>query len=121
MAKKSAKGKDPVSEAAKQARDVVVAQFKRHANMLEKYNPRADAGDVPCVILNCTQTLDTQKLCRVSYPWLSEESFREQCVADWEQLIGRRIPVMDVDCDHFEIFDNKHVSSQDTSLFVLPS
>ena len=118
VVKKSTKGKEPVSEAAKQACDIVEAQFKRHANMLENYNPRTDADDVPCVMLNCTQTLDTQNLCRVSYPWLSEESFREQCLTDWEELIGRRIPVMDVGCDHFEIFDNKHVSSQDTSSFV---
>ncbi|RYO74225.1 hypothetical protein DL763_010640 [Monosporascus cannonballus] len=113
VVKKPSKGRELLSGAAKQARDTIEAQFQRHARMLEEYNPDRNVEDVPCVMLRCTHALDTETLCGVSYPWLSDDTFRDQCVRDWEQLIEKRIPVMDVDCNHFEVFDEKHL--QDVS------
>lgn len=110
IVKRPSRGGKLVSEAARQARDTVEAQFQRHARLLQGYDPERVAGDVPCVMLKCTRTLDTETLCGVSYPWLSDDSFRDQGVKDWEQLIGRQVPVVDIDCDHFQVFDDKHVS-----------
>lgn len=109
--KSRSQGRELASEAAKQARDSIEAQFQRHARMLQNYRPERDAGrDVPCVMLKCTQVIDTAGLCGVPYPWLSDETFRDQCVADWQQFLARQVPVLDVDCDHFEIFNDEHVS-----------
>ncbi|RYP12953.1 hypothetical protein DL767_010979 [Monosporascus sp. MG133] len=118
VVKKPSKGRQLLSDAAKQARDTIEAQFRRHARMLQEYNPDRNVEDVPCVMLKCTHTLDTETLCGVSYPWLSEDAFRDQCVRDWEQLIGKRIPVMDVDCNHFEVFDEKHLQDVSEKLGV---
>ncbi|RYP83572.1 hypothetical protein DL769_001326 [Monosporascus sp. CRB-8-3] len=109
VVKKLSKGRELLSDAAKQVRATIEAQFRRHARMLQEYNPDRQDEDVPCVMLKCTHALDTEMLCGVSYPWLSDDTFRDKCVRDWEQLIGKRIPVMDVDCNHFEVFDDKHL------------
>ncbi|RYP90821.1 hypothetical protein DL770_003082 [Monosporascus sp. CRB-9-2] len=118
VVKKPSKGRELLSDAAKQARDTIEAQFRRHARMLQEYNPDRNVEEVPCVMLKCTHTLDTETLCGVSYPWLSDDTFRDQCVRDWEQLIGKRITVMDVDCNHFEVFDEKHLQDVSEKLGV---
>ncbi|RYP44237.1 hypothetical protein DL768_009270 [Monosporascus sp. mg162] len=118
VVKKPSKGRKLLSDAAKQARDTIEAQFRRHARMLQEYNPDRNVEDVPCVMLKCTHTFDTETLCGVSYPWLSDDTFRDQCMRDWEQLIGKRIPVMDVDCNHFEVFDEKHIQDVSEKLGV---
>ncbi|RYP22779.1 hypothetical protein DL765_001488 [Monosporascus sp. GIB2] len=103
--KKSEKGNATTSEAVKRARHDIEANFRRHAAMLEGYNPGKDAGGgVPCVMLKCTRVFDTENLCGVSYPWLSDASFRDQSIAQWEEVFGRQIPVLDIDCDHFDVF-----------------
>lgn len=104
-------GRQLVSEAARQARDTIEAQFQRHAQMLQDYSPAAGNGDdVPCVLLQCAQTLDTERLCGVAYPWLSDAAAREQGVADWRRFVGRNVPILSLDCDHFQVFEEKHVS-----------
>ncbi|KAL7939401.1 hypothetical protein V8C35DRAFT_326452 [Trichoderma chlorosporum] len=95
------------SEAAMRARASIESQFRRHADMLQCYNPKSNPhGDVPCVIIRCAQNMDTMSLCGVEYPFLGSSESRDQSTREWENLTGQRIPVLDVDCNHFEVFDD---------------
>lgn len=103
------------SDAVKKARDDIEINFKRHAAMLQNYNPRhadfsAGQGDVPCVMLRCLRTMDTERLCGVSYPWLSDATVGKESIVKWEHLIGTHMPVLELDCDHFGLFEPAHVS-----------
>lgn len=111
------RGQPLQSDAVKTKLAAVEAAFARHASMLQNYAPRgagagagAEPDQLPCVIISCTRTMDTERLCGVSYPWLSDADARDRSIAEWEALIGRRIPVLDVDCDHFSPFEAAHVS-----------
>lgn len=107
------RGQPLSSDAAKTKLATVEAAFARHAALLQNYAPRgagAEPHQVPCVIINCTRTMDTEKLCGVSYPWLSDAGARDRNTVEWETLIGRRIPILNVDCDHFSPFEAAHVS-----------
>lgn len=107
------RGQPLSSDAAKTKLATVEAAFARHAALLQNYAPRgagAEPHQVPCVIINCTRIMDTEKLCGVSYPWLSDADARDRNIVEWETLIGRRIPVLNVDCDHFSPFEAAHVS-----------
>ncbi|KAI1372052.1 hypothetical protein F4677DRAFT_278704 [Hypoxylon crocopeplum] len=98
-----------VSAASKQVRNKLDTNFQHHAMLLQNYQPQPLAGDVPCMMLKCSQTMDTEALCNVAYPWLSDESFRAKAIGQWEQLVGRRIPVLEVACNHFQVFDSQFV------------
>ncbi|KAJ8133352.1 hypothetical protein O1611_g271 [Lasiodiplodia mahajangana] len=98
-----------VTESSRQAREKIEQKFQYHATLLENYHPKPKADNFPCVMLKCSLSMDTEKLCNVSYPWVSDDDFRERSVWQWEQLIGRTIPVLDVACNHFEVFDADHV------------
>lgn len=98
------------SGAAAKARGCIEAQFRRHAGLLQRYDPLPQDGDVRCVSIVCRQTMDTQALCGVAYPWLAESGFREESVRSWERLLGQSIPVLEVDCNHFEVFELSNVS-----------
>lgn len=103
-----------VSDAAQKARANIQGQFKLHASLLENYNPQVatpEMGyvDVPCVILRCLRTMDTKGLCGVDYPWLNDAKFSEETVQLWEMLTGRKIPVLELNCSHFEVFEPDHV------------
>jgi thioesterase domain-containing protein len=99
------------SEAAMRARASIESQFRRHADMLQCYNPESNPhGDVPCVIIKCAQSMDTMSLCGVEYPFLSSCESRDQSTGEWENLTGQRILILDVDCNHFEVFDDAIVS-----------
>lgn len=109
------RGQPLQSDAAQMKLTTVEAAFTRHASMLQNYAPRGagagtEPGLVPCVIIRCTRTMDTERLCGVSYPWLSDADARDRSIAEWEALIGRCIPVLDVDCNHFSPFEPAHVS-----------
>ncbi|EEY23691.1 phenolpthiocerol synthesis polyketide synthase ppsA [Verticillium alfalfae VaMs.102] len=97
------------SEAAAKVRSCVEAQFRRHAGLLERYSPLPLRGDVPCVSIVCKKTIDTRALCGVSYPWLSDVGFRAAQLKGWERLLGREIPVLEIDCNHFEVFDARNI------------
>lgn len=117
LARATADGRAIKSDAAKKARDDVEAQFKKHAAMLQEYSPgRADAksgwADVPVVILRCLRTMDTEALCGVTYPWLNDVQVAQESIEKWEKLIGRRIPVLELDCDHFDVFKSANVSDR---------
>ncbi|KAI1773561.1 hypothetical protein F4818DRAFT_452992 [Hypoxylon cercidicola] len=107
--KKQSNGPRIVSEALKLARNKVNLNFQHHATLLQNYHPQPQIGDAPCVMLKCSQVMDTRTLCNVAYPWLSDENFRTKSIGLWERLIGRRIPVLEVACNHFEVFDSEYV------------
>lgn len=56
-------------------------------------------------MIACNRTIDIQARYGVSYPWLSDEAVRDQALKTWEGLLGRSIPVLEVNCNHFEVFD----------------
>ncbi|KAI1145212.1 hypothetical protein F4825DRAFT_474651 [Nemania diffusa] len=96
-------------ESSKQAREKIKHRFKHHAMLLQNYHPKPKTDNVPCVMLKCSRSMDTETLCNVAYPWVSDDDFRERSVWQWEQLIGRSIPVLDVACNHFEVFGADYV------------
>lgn len=110
------------SAAAQSARASIDTQFKRHANMLQNYHPgpasQTGPDDVPCVIIRCAQTLDTEKLCGVSYPWLSDSNFSKESVKKWEELTGRHIPVVELECAHFDVFESANIEAVSKKLQV---
>ncbi|KAJ3580046.1 hypothetical protein NPX13_g523 [Xylaria arbuscula] len=97
------------SETSKKALETMKRRFRDHAMMLQNYQPEPLVDSIPCVMLKCSCSMDTQSLCGVTYPWISDDEFRDKSVAQWEQLVGESIPVLDIDCNHFEVFDPKHV------------
>lgn len=103
-------GRGAASNASK-THGCVEAQFRRNAELLGRYKPRPAAADVPVVMLKCKRTFDTQGLCGVSYPWLSDQGSRNDSVKVWERLVGGQVRVLDVDGDHFDLFAPNNVSS----------
>ncbi|KUI69012.1 Conidial yellow pigment biosynthesis polyketide synthase [Cytospora mali] len=91
-------------------RDDLSAQFSKHANLLKHYHPAQAPGvelpGPPCVLIRCTRTFDTERLCGVSYPWLCSTEFREDAAKGWEQVVGAELQVNDLDCNHFDVFDS---------------
>lgn len=102
-----AKGDSPTtSRVVQEARTRVRDQFLTHAAMLQKYSPEPmQSNGVPCVFVRCVQTMDTGRLCGTSYPWLNDAEVNKASIKQWERLLGRTIPVLDVDCNHFGAFD----------------
>lgn len=95
------------------AREQIEAMFGQHAGMLQQYNPEpvsSTADRVPCALLHCTRTMNTDQLCGIAYPWLSDDDARTKSIDGWERLLGRRLLVVDIDCNHFEVFDANNVS-----------
>ncbi|KAJ8124184.1 hypothetical protein ONZ43_g39 [Nemania bipapillata] len=107
-----------VTESSKQAREKIKQRFQYHAMLLQNYHPSSKPDDVPCVMLKCSRSMDTESLCGVTYPWISDDGFRERSVRQWEQLIGRSIPVLDVACNHFEVFDADYVEDVSKKVMV---
>ncbi|KAJ3497716.1 hypothetical protein NLG97_g1690 [Lecanicillium saksenae] len=102
-----ARGESPTtSKMVQEARERVKGQFLKHAAMLQRYSPALAYGSgIPCVFIRCVQTMDTERLCNTSYPWLSDAQVNQMSITQWESLIGCDIQVLDVDCNHFEAFD----------------
>ncbi|TRX93222.1 hypothetical protein FHL15_005801 [Xylaria flabelliformis] len=106
---KTASGRTYVTDASKQAREKITQKFQYHAMLLQNYHPRPRIDNAPCVMLKCSHSMDTVMLCNVKYPWVSDDSFREKSVRHWEQLMGRSIPVLDIACNHFQVFDADYI------------
>ncbi|KAI1172122.1 hypothetical protein F4777DRAFT_593119 [Nemania sp. FL0916] len=98
-----------VTESSKEAREKLQQRFQYHASLLQNYHPEPQVSDIPCIMLKCSYSMDTAMLCNVTYPWISDDNFRERSVSQWEQLMGRSIPVLDVACNHFQVFDPDYV------------
>lgn len=97
------------SETSKKALETIKNRFRYHAMMLQNYHPEPLVDNIPCVMLKCSRSMDTESLCGLAYPWISDDDFRDKSVAQWEHLVGGSIPVLDIDCNHFEVFDPKYV------------
>jgi thioesterase domain-containing protein len=111
------------STSTQQALAGLSTQFERHAGMLQAYSSRPSrvVDRLPCVAISCCGKMDTQKLCGVTYPWLEDKQFRANCLKQWEQLVRGPIPVLELQCNHFEVFDADHVSTLSIPLFSLPN
>ncbi|KAI1261343.1 hypothetical protein F5Y18DRAFT_202343 [Xylariaceae sp. FL1019] len=111
IAKKMSAGPEAtaMTSAAKQARERVNKNFQYHAGLIQTYQAKPQAVNIPCVALKCARSMDTQKLANVSYPWLGEDDFRTQATEQWQSLIGQDVPILDIPCHHFEVFDAEHV------------
>ncbi|RYC60407.1 hypothetical protein CHU98_g5811 [Xylaria longipes] len=107
-----------VTESSKQAREKIKQRFQYHAMLLQNYHPKPQTDNPPCVILKCSRSMDTAMLCNVTYPWISDDSFRERSVRQWEQLMGGNIPVLDVACNHFQVFDADYVGDVSQKLVL---
>ncbi|KAI0194248.1 hypothetical protein F4808DRAFT_474880 [Astrocystis sublimbata] len=118
LTNKISNDKTYVTESSKQAREKIKQKFEHHAMLLQNYHPERRSRSVPCVMLKCSRSMDTELLCNITYPWVSNSDFREQSVSQWEQLMGRSIPVLDIACDHFQIFDTEHVGDVSHKLRV---
>ncbi|KAL2018289.1 hypothetical protein VTK56DRAFT_993 [Thermocarpiscus australiensis] len=118
------------SAAAKGLQATVEANFSRHAAMLEDYSRgtttttnQAGHGDdarhsVPCIMLRCLKTLDLAALCNVDYPWLSDVDAADRSIRAWERLLGRPLPVLNLNCDHFSPFEPENVGELSLNLRV---
>lgn len=61
-------------------------------------------------MLRSQDTFDSEGLCGVRYPWLSDQQTRSQAIIAWEKLIGQTIKVFDIPGNHFEAFALQNVS-----------
>ncbi|KAI0449721.1 hypothetical protein F5B21DRAFT_519804 [Xylaria acuta] len=98
-----------ITELSNQAREKIKQRFQYHAMLLQNYHPEPQTGHAPCVMLKCSRSMDTAVLCNVTYPWVSDGDFRERSVRQWEQLMARSIPVLDIACNHFQVFDADYI------------
>ncbi|RAH64894.1 ketoacyl-synt-domain-containing protein [Aspergillus aculeatinus CBS 121060] len=99
------------SEQARQTQQEIQANFRAHADLLENYHPAGPVADedgalrpLACVLISCREPLDTDRLCGVSYPWLSDPCFRRDSQQQWESLTGTPLTVLEIPCDHFSPF-----------------
>ncbi|KAI1495530.1 hypothetical protein F5X99DRAFT_426131 [Biscogniauxia marginata] len=92
-----------------QTRENLAAQFSRHAVMLQNYSLTPQDNDIKCVLIHCVRNFDTEALCGVSYPWLSSSTFRIESTKTWSRLVGSNVPVLNLDCDHFAVFDSANI------------
>lgn len=101
-------------------RDRVEVNFARHAAMLQQYSKQASRNAsrdaIPCAMLHCSRIMDTEALCGVSYPWLNDSEFRNMSIDGWGRLLHRRLLVLDLDCNHFEVFESAKVCSSASRL-----
>ncbi|KAF2762266.1 ketoacyl-synt-domain-containing protein [Pseudovirgaria hyperparasitica] len=87
----------------------VANQFKWHAAMLGKYNPPADASEVPYIMLQSAETFDTSGQCGVKYPWLEDQRERARAIDGWQEVLGRKVKTLQIPGDHFQPFTKECV------------
>jgi len=89
----------------------VSKQFQANAALLSKYKAPQFSRPFPNVVMLRSQdTFDSEGLCGVRYPWLSDQQTRSQAIIAWEKLIGQTIKVFDIPGNHFEAFALQNVS-----------
>lgn len=95
-------------------RACLVAQFERNAGLLRDYAPGTDgSGAVDGVVvvhIVCARSFDTVRAAGVAYPWLSDAGYRRECLCVWDRIVGRRVPTLEVEQDHFNLFKPENVS-----------
>ena len=86
-------------------RQRISAQFQANAALLGIYKPSATKIDFPKVImLRSQETLHSERLCGVRYPWISDQTTRSEAIFAWEKLVRQKIPILDIPGNHFESF-----------------
>ena len=97
-------------------RSCVAAQCKRNAGLLKNYKRPLGSFQVPTVMLLSREACDTATLCGLKYAWLDNEDFRKMATQMWTTLVGDKIETMDIDGNHFNMFEVKHVKLRYTSI-----
>lgn len=99
------------SESQSLTRQRVSKQFQANAALLGKYKaPKTSQAFPKVVMLRSRDTFDSEGLCGVHYPWLSDQQTRSKAITSWEKLIGQSIKVFDIPGNHFEAFVPQNVS-----------
>ncbi|KAL2869077.1 uncharacterized protein BJX67DRAFT_379556 [Aspergillus lucknowensis] len=84
-------------------------QFTRHAAMLGEYRPSKLQTDLPFVLLQSEETLNTTTLCGIEYPWLENQATQQESVSQWNTLLQSTIRVLQIPGNHFEPFKLQNV------------
>ncbi|KAL8730211.1 MAG: hypothetical protein Q9166_004188 [cf. Caloplaca sp. 2 TL-2023] len=109
------RGKTGLDSGISSNRDVILAQFKYHTKLLAEHRAfplDAELGHgLRTVILHSDNTLDTNKLCGVSYEWLNSEKMQKEVVQGWKTLVGKTVGVLTIPGNHFEAFDHKNITT----------
>ena len=93
-------------------RERVSKQFQANAALLGKYRPpQSSQISSKVVMLRSRDTFDSEGLCNVRYPWLSDQQTRSQAIVAWEKLVGQSIKVLEIPGNHFEVFAQQNVST----------
>jgi hypothetical protein len=102
---------DQMRVANTENRENLKAQFTRHARMLQGYNPEEGRADVrvSCAMVHCERPVDTDATSGVFYPWLTDNDFRRSCAEAWPRLSGGQVPILSLDCHHFDVFGPSNV------------
>lgn len=91
-------------------------QFRYHTQLLSEHHAipfRDEVGHgIRTVILHSENTLDTERLCGVTYGWLNSEKVQEEVVQGWKVLVGEPVGVLSIPGHHFEAFDQGNVSPE---------
>lgn len=58
----------------------------------------------------CIKIMNIEWVCGVMYFWLSDGEYWFKVVERWEMVVGRRLLVLDLDCNYFEVFEDGNVS-----------
>ncbi|KAF7183364.1 hypothetical protein CNMCM7691_003563 [Aspergillus felis] len=85
-------------------------QFTSYAAMLGEYRPSKMRTDIPSVLLQCEQTLNTTELCNVEYPWLENEAAQQDSISQWNTLLHTKMLVLKIPGNHFEPFKLQNVT-----------
>ncbi|KAL8823528.1 MAG: hypothetical protein Q9191_005774 [Dirinaria sp. TL-2023a] len=97
-------------DSTKAVSERVSKQFQANAALLGKYRPPQSSQIVAKVVmLRSRDTFDSEGLCGVRYPWLSDQQTRSQAIAAWEKLVGQSIKVLEIPGNHFEAFTQQNV------------
>ncbi|KAL8701717.1 MAG: hypothetical protein Q9224_000379, partial [Gallowayella concinna] len=103
-------GKAGVDSKVEISKDAILKQFQYHTKLLAEHRviplDKELWRGVKTVILRSDNTLDTKKLCGVSYEWLNSEKMQKEVVQGWKSLVGETIGVLTIPGNHFEAFDH---------------
>ena len=98
------------SQTARGTNSNLLAEFQANAALLGTYSPPAKLTNVRAVVLRSREVLDVDRLCGVKFDWLSSQKARNDEVQRWQSLVGHVIDVLEIPGNHFEAFDEHHVS-----------
>ncbi|RPB02892.1 ketoacyl-synt-domain-containing protein [Choiromyces venosus 120613-1] len=95
---------------------LIKSQFEANTRNLVNYNPAPSDKNPKLILLRSREGFSTRSLNCQSHAWLEDKSDPSAATAGWEELVGSRVPVIDIPGNHFEPFDNKNVHAVSASL-----